>query len=74
LRIGPITVQWTKAVAEQAAKQEHDNTLRLAVIEQLTAQNIAAEALLRRWGLDNGVFGQGGGVSGVDAPQGVPGV
>ena len=57
MRIGPITVSWTKAVAEQAVQQQHDNELRLSVIEQLTARNIEAEALLRRWGLENGIIG-----------------
>jgi hypothetical protein len=72
MRIGSITVSWTKVVQEQAARQGHDNDLHRAMIRQLTTRNIEVEALLRRWGVDNGVFGQGEGYQGSMPPLAMP--
>ena len=57
MTIGPITIRWTKAV--QAEQRHRDTAKRISakVAALLLDENRQYKAILRTWGLSEGVIG-----------------
>ena len=66
MRIGPITVVWTKDVVKakvtvgaEEMRRVNSNAIRNKVVAKLLHQNSQYKAVLARWGLDHGLLGTG---------------
>lgn len=59
MRLGPITIRWTKDVEAEEAKRNTSNAIRNKMVAKLLQQNSQYRAILHRWGLDAGLLGVG---------------
>ena len=80
MRIGPITIWWTKdaykakvKVGAEEKRREYSNAVRNKLVAKLLYQNSQYKAVLHRWGLDNGI-GSGGALQESKPPKGAVGV
>ena len=80
MRIGPITVRWSKDVYRAKVKigaedkrREYSNQVRNKLVANLLRQNSQFKAVLARWGLDNGI-GSRGALQESKPPKGAVGV
>ena len=55
----PITIRWRKTLEAEQASKAKANTSRNNLVARLLHENNQLKAILHRWGLDHGIYGQG---------------
>ena len=55
MRIGPVTIRWTKYVDVEAKERTATDRVQHQRIILLAAELVHARRILRRWGLDEGL-------------------
>jgi len=55
MKLGPITIQWSKTVEAERQEQEHKDNVRNKMVGLLLNQNERHKAELHRWGISEGI-------------------
>lgn len=59
MRIGSITIQWTKTVEAKAKEDKAVRTMDTRMTARLLDENTTLRQRLHRWGLDEGLIDRG---------------